>query len=71
MHQTQVRRNAYFHRARWGYVAGILLVVFFSQVMGVAQPALLYLVPCVLGPIVTRGYRLGHLKLLWSGPEPR
>ena len=34
--------------------------------MGAAQPALLYLVPGVLGPIITRGYRLGHLKVSYT-----
>merc|ERR1711908_231424 len=33
----------------------------------VAQPALLYLVPCTLGPVCFAGWRNGELSDLWEG----
>ena len=58
---------AYFPRARVGYVVGLVCSILASQVFGAAQPALLYLVPSVLLPIILRGARKSHLKLLWDG----
>jgi len=59
--------KAYFYAARSGYVAGIVLSIAASRLTGVAQPALLYLVPCVLGPLLWRAAGRRHLGLLWGG----
>ena len=62
-----VSRRQYFFAARRGYVAGIALSIGASRLTGAAQPALLYLVPCVLLPIVIRAKARNHLGLLWAG----
>ena len=46
---------------------GILASIGASQWFGAAQPALLYLVPAVLGPMILRARHFGHLKELWVG----
>jgi hypothetical protein len=62
--------RAYFYAARRGYVGGIALSIGASRATGAAQPALLYLVPCVLAPLVARAKTRNHLGLLWAGfPE--
>jgi hypothetical protein len=38
-----------------------------SRTFHAAQPALLYLVPCVLGPIALKALRAGQLEQLWTG----
>jgi len=35
--------------------------------MSAAQPALLYLVPCVLSSITLVGWKRGEIGLLWNG----
>lgn len=57
----------YFGVSLLGYVVGLVMSIACSSLFQAAQPALLYLVPCVLGPIVTKAARAGHLKLLWGG----
>ena len=51
------------------YVVGLVVSVAMSRIFHAAQPALLYLVPCVTLPIAARGHRLGHLGHLWRGVE--
>jgi hypothetical protein len=61
------RGVGYFGVSLLGYVVGLVMSIACSNIFHAAQPALLYLVPCVLGPIVTKAARAGHLKLLWGG----
>ena len=63
----KLRADGYFNAARWGYVAGIGLSIGASRIYDAAQPALLYLVPCVIGPLVWRARERNHLGLLWGG----
>ena len=57
----------YFYATRRGYMCGIALSIGASRLTGAAQPALLYLVLCVLVPIVARAKARNHLGLLWAG----
>ena len=61
------KHKPYFNTARYGYIVGILASIGASQWFGAAQPALLYLVPAVLGPMILRARHFGHLKELWVG----
>lgn len=58
----------YFVKALLGYSVGLILSFFCNFMYGVAQPALLYIVPAVLLPTVYHGRRFGQLRLLWNGP---
>jgi len=60
-------QRQYFYAARCGYMCGIALSIGASRLTGAAQPALLYLVPCVLLPIIARAKARNHLGLLWAG----
>lgn len=51
----------------WGYVAGMCMAMVASIGYGVAQPALLYLVPCTIVAVAHRAWRGARLRLLWAG----
>ena len=60
-----------------GYLFGLLLCDLALVVMRMGQPALLYIVPCVLVPVWAAARSRGKLKSLWnndtrtaSGAEP-
>eukprot|EP00466_Bigelowiella_natans_P005223 jgi/Bigna1/47624/estExt_Genewise1.C_160089 len=57
----------FFSVAMIGYVAGLILcdIVLIATKMG--QPALLYIVPCVLLPVLMLAKSRGSLKALWGG----
>lgn len=50
-----------------GYAFGLMLTYIFLILFYVAQPALLYLVPCMLIPLLFFATHRGDLLLLWSG----
>ena len=52
-----------------GYALGLALAQVAVVVMQLGQPALLYLVPCVLLPICAAAARRGVLEELWKGPS--
>jgi hypothetical protein len=62
----------YFGWLMFGYGAGLSLA-FVANVLGITingvrgQPALLYLVPCTLGPLLALGRIQGDFKALWNG----
>ncbi|KAL8672713.1 MAG: hypothetical protein Q9168_002838 [Polycauliona sp. 1 TL-2023] len=59
----------YFHASLFGYVVGMLMTLGIMQVTGHAQPALFYLVPCVLGAFWGRALLRGELKEVWRFDE--
>ncbi len=59
----------YFLATLTGYVVGMCVTLLVMQVYGHAQPALLYLVPGVLGPLWGLALIKGDLGLLWSYSE--
>lgn len=61
--------KSYFNAAMAGYVMGLILTVTVMHVFQHGQPALLYLVPCVLGAIWTTALARQELKILWKYTE--
>ena len=59
-----------FRAGLWGYAAGLLLTYIANFTMHLAQPALLYIVPCVLVAVVWRAKAAGAdtWKRVWDGP---
>ena len=47
---------------------GLLLAGLMVELFQYPQPALLYLVPCVLIPLFSKSYIQGQLSILWKGP---
>jgi len=61
-------RLTYFHCSLLGYFLGLLTATVSSEVFKAAQPALLYLVPFTLLPLLTMAYLKGDLRKMWSEP---
>lgn len=59
----------YFHASLVGYVLGLLATLGVMMVWNHAQPALLYLVPGVLGSLWLTALARGELDLMWSYTE--
>ena len=59
----------YFHATLVGYVLGMLLTLGIMQIYGHAQPALLYLVPGVLGALWGTALVRGEARILWRYSE--
>ena len=59
----------YFYSTLAGYVSGLIVTLLVMQVFGHAQPALLYLVPGVLGSLYTTAWWNGDLRTLWDFNE--
>ncbi|MCJ1363766.1 hypothetical protein MMC16_002875 [Acarospora aff. strigata] len=61
--------KTYFHASLRGYVVGMLVTLGVMQIAGHAQPALLYLVPGVLGSLWGTALLRGDLKEMWEYTE--
>ncbi|KAK2171141.1 hypothetical protein NP493_1099g00023 [Ridgeia piscesae] len=61
-------RVTYFHCSLIGYFLGLLTATVSSELFRAAQPALLYLVPFTLLPLVTMAYLKGDLRRMWTEP---
>lgn len=61
--------KTYFHASLGGYILGMLVTLGVMQVANHAQPALLYLVPGVLGSIWGTALVRGELKEMWEYTE--
>lgn len=59
----------YFTASLIGYIIGLITTLGVMQVWQHAQPALLYLVPGVLGSLFLTGLFRGELKLMWEFTE--
>lgn len=59
----------YFHASLSGYVVGMITTLGIMQVTGHAQPALFYLVPCVLGAFWGRALLRREVKEVWNFDE--
>jgi hypothetical protein len=62
---------SYLRSACWGYAAGVIMAMFIARTFRIAQPALLYIVPCTLLPVILRAVALGrlHRALMWTGED--
>ncbi|KAK9910409.1 hypothetical protein M0R45_034374 [Rubus argutus] len=64
-------RAGYFVWAMTAYGSGLLVTYVALNLMdGHGQPALLYIVPFILGTFLTLGQMRGDLKVLWTRGEP-
>lgn len=65
---NHLNKITYFHCSLIGYFLGLLTATVSSEVFKAAQPALLYLVPFTLLPLLTMAYLKGDLRRMWSEP---
>jgi len=65
--RTGGARRDYFRISIYGYIVGLLLAVLCAQAFHAAQPALLYILPCTVGPTLVAGALQGELTSLWNG----
>ncbi|KAL5016823.1 hypothetical protein ScPMuIL_006412 [Solemya velum] len=63
-----VQKVTYFHCSLIGYFLGLLTATVSSEIFRAAQPALLYLVPFTLLPLLLMAYLKGDLRRMWSEP---
>ena len=68
-HYLQPYDKRYFINSIIGYIIGLIITVRFVKYTGNGQPALLYLVPCLLISVYGTAIYLGDLKLLWGYNE--
>lgn len=61
-------RLTYFHCSLVGYFLGLITATLSSEIFREAQPALLFLVPFTLLPLLTMAYIKGDLQLMWNEP---
>ena len=61
------RNHNLFTYAISGYTTGLFLAFACSYIYRVAQPALIYLVPSILTPLVLRAKSKGVLNEVWHG----
>lgn len=64
----RMQKVSYFHCTLIGYFVGLLTATVASRIHRAAQPALLYLVPFTLLPLLTMAYLKGDLRRMWSEP---
>jgi len=65
---NHLNRITYFHCSLIGYFLGLLTATVSSEVFKAAQPALLYLVPFTLLPLLVMAYLKGDLRRMWDEP---
>ncbi|XP_065201592.1 signal peptide peptidase-like 3 isoform X2 [Planococcus citri] len=65
---NHLNKLSYFHCSLIGYFLGLLTATVSSEIFKAAQPALLYLVPFTLLPLLTMAYLKGDLRRMWSEP---
>mmetsp|Transcript_32005 Transcript_32005/g.90833 ORF Transcript_32005/g.90833 Transcript_32005/m.90833 type:complete len:374 (+) Transcript_32005:157-1278(+) len=61
--------SSYFHSVFWGYVAGLALTIVVMNVFKAAQPALLYIVPTVLGSTALHAASRGEITKVFKFEE--
>ncbi|KAF4971500.1 hypothetical protein FZEAL_9843 [Fusarium zealandicum] len=62
-------RKTYFHASMVGYFLGMLVTIAMLLIFKRGQPALLYLVPGVLGSLWLTGLVRGEIKQMWKYTE--
>jgi len=65
---TIYQKLTYFHCSLVGYFLGLLTATMSSELFQAAQPALLYLVPFTLLPLLIMAYLKGDLRRMWHEP---
>ena len=64
----RLKKLSYFHCALTGYFLGLLAATVTSEIFHEAQPALLFLVPFTLVPLLIMAYLKGDLHSMWNEP---
>lgn len=64
----KLNRISYFHCSLIGYFVGLITATLSSEIFREAQPALLFLVPFTLLPLLIMAYIKGDLRLMWNEP---
>merc|ERR1711871_530307 len=67
---TERAGNGYFPMIAMGYAIGLCLSMVAMEATDTGQPALMYLVPCTLGPTLIRSLKSDTLTELWEGLPP-
>ena len=67
----QQQRSVYLQRATLGYLVGMLSAMIGGMMSQMAQPALMYLVPAVLLPVLYTAWERRELREVWGGQRPR
>jgi signal peptide peptidase-like protein 3 len=62
-------RWSYFATALTGYAVGLVIASIVVDITGAAQPALLYLVPSTLLPLLIKATVQGDIRTMWNGPH--
>jgi len=65
-----MRGCKYVWHALSGYATGLIAALAAGILTRLPQPALLYLVPSTLGPVIFTAWIRSELKELWIGPRP-
>ena len=68
-HHLNPYSKVYFWTSLFGYALGLVITVVVLQWFGTGQPALLYIVPCVLSSVLVMGAIRGDIIQLWSYTE--
>jgi hypothetical protein len=64
----QLKQISYFQLSLLGYFAGLITATLSSEIFSEAQPALLFLVPFTLLPLIIVAYMKGDLQMMWNEP---
>jgi hypothetical protein len=64
-------KQSYFVLLTFCYTIGLMFTYFCLHVFHAAQPALLYLVPSTLIPLMVAGFLRNDINLLWNGVSKR
>jgi hypothetical protein len=59
--------GSYLCVATVGYAAGLVGSIAAGALSRSPQPALMYLVPCILASVMAKAHRQGELRELWGG----
>uniref|UniRef100_A0A6B2LCX6 Signal peptide peptidase-like 3 n=1 Tax=Arcella intermedia TaxID=1963864 RepID=A0A6B2LCX6_9EUKA len=62
-----LQQTKYFKLSFIGYCVGLAMAMNAALLLEIAQPALLYLVPSTLLPVLYHSYSKQHLPLIWGG----
>eukprot|EP00607_Mallomonas_marina_P001761 CAMPEP_0182437834 /NCGR_PEP_ID=MMETSP1167-20130531/85313_1 /TAXON_ID=2988 /ORGANISM="Mallomonas Sp, Strain CCMP3275" /LENGTH=167 /DNA_ID=CAMNT_0024630889 /DNA_START=885 /DNA_END=1388 /DNA_ORIENTATION=- len=61
-----VKETSYLNSAIVGYGGGLLLAFAANEITKAGQPALLYLVPCIISSMFYAAYKNDEVSLLWG-----
>eukprot|EP00049_Salpingoeca_infusionum_P021715 m.4274 g.4274 ORF g.4274 m.4274 type:complete len:362 (+) comp4448_c0_seq2:143-1228(+) len=67
LHALRTFWRSLYCRSLLGFSLGLFLAIYMSELFDAPQPALIYLVPCVLLPPFALAVRMGRWNLFWSG----